>query len=252
MSVCCHFPVLDPQPTTVCRESGPDLSAWRECLSKGLDYVRRTTYRGDNRSRDPPADVGLSTDVSELPSTPLVLVLLPRHSVPVSPSTWLGPAARTVCGSAAYSTWCPRLSAVADTRRKLGNPKKGFKLVPPRRSGMISSGQLECPSESGLQGRERESEVEGGERERLDILSPRRNSARVLHSSWRRLANAGCSLGAGLSWPGRGMIIRCHLPLRTIYTRKEAFDEECKGCRTEGERLREELVRGHTERGLCL
>lgn len=247
MSVCCHLPVLDPQPTTGCRESGPDLSAWREGLGKELDSVRRMTYRGGNRSRDPPAGAGSTTDVSELLSTALVLVLLLRHSVPSSPSTWLGPAARTVCGSAACSALLPRLSVVADTRRKLGNPKKGFKLVPPRRSGMISSGQLECPSESGLQGRERE--VEGGERERLYVLS--QGGTRLEYST---AAGAGWPMLAGLSWPGRGMctIIRCHLSTRTIYTRKEAFDEVGKGCRTESERSRENLVRGHTEKGFRL
>lgn len=193
MSVCCHLPVLDPQPTTASRKSGPNLSAWREGLRKGLDSVRKMTYGGDNRSTDPPSGAGLTTDVSELLSTALVLVLLPRHSVPSSPSTWLGPAARTICGSAACSTLLPRLSAVADTRRKLGNPKKGFKLVPPRRSGMISSGQLECPSESGLQGREREKSR--GANERGCTFCPK---AELGSSTPQQLAPAGqCWLFAG-------------------------------------------------------
>lgn len=63
-------------------------------------------------------------------------------------------------------------------------PKKGFKLVPPSCSGMISFGQLDVLVKRALQGESR-----GGETEKIGQC-PRRNSARVLHS-WRRLASAG-------------------------------------------------------------
>lgn len=42
-------------------------------------------------------------------------------------------------------------------------PQKGFKLVPPSCSGMISFGQLDCPSEKGPC----RAEVEGAKRRRL-------------------------------------------------------------------------------------
>lgn len=74
---------------------------------------------------------------------------------------------------------------MADTRRKLGTPQKGFKLVPPRCSGMISFGQLDVLMR-GVQG-----EAEGA-KQRWDMPKAELGSSTPqlapAGQCWRRLA----------------------------------------------------------------
>lgn len=214
VNACCHLPVLDPQPTTECRKSGPDLSAGREALGTRLDSLRRMTHRGEGRSRDPPASAGWATDVLELASTALVLVHLSRHSVPIYPSIWVGPVPQAVAVRRLAVHECLGCRPWEIQGRGLGMPQKGFKLVPPSCSGMISFGQLDVLVKRPA-GRSR-----GGETERLDNAQ---GGTRLECST----AGAGWPVLAGAAYLRWNVHDTRYLPSLLIrYT--EAFNEERK------------------------
>lgn len=229
VSACCHLPVLDPQPTTESRKSGPDLSAWREGLGTRLSSLRIEGTAEVEAHQQAPR--GLRASWS-WPVPPWSWYLWPGTRCRSGPSIWDGPVPQAVAVRRLAVHCCPGCRPWGIQGRSLGMPQKGFKLVPPSCSGMISFGQLDCPSEKGPAGQK--SRGRNGE----DWANaPRRNSARVLHS-WRRLASAAAG------WRGLAEVECARLydtiSLHTIHRKGRLAKRS--------DRSHEEIVSGQTER----